>query len=80
MDTYYLNAPETTERFEDLKTLYKTEISSMAMQVIKKYGIDYILLTKHTKKFYNIGGLSFKDKCLRTIFKNEEAELYATQC
>ncbi len=80
MDTYYLNAPGTTERFDDLKTLYKTEASSIALHIIRRYGIDYILLTNHTKRFYNIRSLSFKDKCLTNVFKNEEAEIYVAQC
>ncbi len=80
MDTYYLNAPETTERFDDLNTLYITEISSVAKQIIDKYGIDYMLLTKHGRKFYNIQKLSFRDKCLKEVFKNEEAELYSAEC
>jgi len=79
-DTYYLGAKDTTERFEDLKTLYKTEFSSVAKQIISKYGIDYILLSKHGKKFYEIKKLSFTDKCIKEVFKNEEAGIYSAEC
>ncbi|MBI4155522.1 hypothetical protein HY498_05565 [Candidatus Woesearchaeota archaeon] len=79
-DTYYLGAPDTTERFEDLKTLFTTEFSSVAKQIISKYGIDYILLSKHVKKFYKVDKLSFIDKCIKQVFKNEEAEIYSTEC
>lgn len=80
LDTYYLSAPATTERFRDLNSLFKTELSSVAKQIIDKYGVDYILLTEHGKRFYNIEKLSYLDKCIKEVFKNEEASIYNAQC
>jgi uncharacterized membrane protein len=80
MDTYYLGVKDTNERFEDLNTLYTTEINSIAKQIIEKYGVDYIFLTKHGKKFYNLDKLNYKDKCFKEVFKNEDAEIYSTEC
>ena len=80
LDTYYLSAPATTERFDDLNTLFKTELFSASKKIIDKYGVDYILLTKHGKMFYSIEKLNYHDKCIKEVFQNEEARIYSTEC
>ncbi len=80
IDTYYLGAPATTERFNDLNILFKTELFSAAKQIIDRYGVDYILLTKHGKMFYNVEKLNYQDKCIKEVFRNEEARIYSTEC
>ena len=80
MDTYYLGAQDATARHDDLKTLFTTELTTLAKKMISKYGIDYILLTNHGKKFYNIKNLPYQEKCIKLIYQNEESEIYSAEC
>lgn len=44
IDENFLLAPDTTERFKDIEKIYSTKSEVEALEVIKKYNIDYILL------------------------------------
>ena len=64
----------------DIDSLYRTSDIALAKKIIDKYGVDYILLTKHDKMFYNIEKLNYHDKCIKEVFQNEEARIYSTEC
>ena len=44
IDKNFLLAPDTSERYKDIETIYSTKSEVEALEIIKKYNIDYILL------------------------------------
>ena len=44
IDKNFLLAPDTSERYRDIETIYSTKSEVEALEIIKKYNIDYILL------------------------------------
>ena len=67
-------------RYKDIETLYQSKFETEALGILDKYGVDYILLTKHGKMFYSIEKLNYHDKCIKEVFQNEEARIYSTEC
>ena len=49
MDDNFLLAPDTSERYKDIKLLYSTKSEVTALEIIKKYNIDYIFIPVETE-------------------------------
>jgi len=44
IDNNFLLAPSTTERFDDVETIYSTNSEVEALELLQKYNVDYIFL------------------------------------
>ncbi len=52
LDSNFLLAPDTSERYEDVKLLYSTKSEVTALELIEKYNIDYIFIPIETELKY----------------------------
>jgi len=76
MDTNFLLAPSTDERFKHVSSLLGNVLGDeTASFLLRKYNIDYVYLSYRTKLKHNIKTLSYEG-CLRKVFENENVEIF----
>jgi len=84
MDSNFFYAPNLNERYTDSQTLFYTRDIELAQDIIKKYNIQYVLITKDMKSGLvwqkDDEGLLFllastKDK-FKKLYDNGEVELW----
>ena len=76
MDTNFLLAPHTDERYRHLNSLFTNVLSEeIAGDLLSKYNVNYVYLSHRTKLKYNIKTLSYTG-CLRSVFENEQVEIF----
>ncbi len=77
-DTKYLLAPD---KYSEVKEMFKTESLVKALQLMKKNNVDYVYMSKRSKGREGITGLKYYDKqCLKTVYENEDAQIYKVLC
>ena len=83
MDSNSGYAPNLKVRYQDMQTLFYTRSADQAKELINKYDIDYILITKEMKEglVWNNRdeGLLFvveNSKEFRSVIKNDEVEVW----
>jgi 4-amino-4-deoxy-L-arabinose transferase-like glycosyltransferase len=77
-DNNYVLAPNLEERLNDIFYVYNTWSESKALQLLKKYDVNYLLLTEKAKQDYGITRIAYleNEKC----FKKERETLYRIRC
>jgi len=76
MDTNFLLAPNTDDRFKHLSSLFSNVLSlEGAGFLLERYHVDYVYLSHRTKVKYNIRKLNYEN-CLRKVFGNENVEIF----
>ncbi len=50
MDSYFVNAPDPEGRYRDSQTLFKTRNMGIAMEILKKYDVNYIYIDNAMKQ------------------------------
>lgn len=78
-DNFFLLAPD---RYSDMEELFKTQSLVRAFDIIKKYNINYICLSKRTKQIYGIEELVYArdENCFKEVLQNEGTEIYKITC
>jgi hypothetical protein len=79
IDNDFILAPNPDERLNDIKTIYTTISSAVALEYIKKYDIKVIYISDDTRNIYNISNLSYasNDRCFRSVRGNR---YYVVNC
>ena len=83
MDSNFLYIPGIDQRFNDIGDIYTTSSGKKALQLLKKYGTDYIYFSGKTKQLYNIERLRYiaeDDTCFRKVKASERFEAYKVRC
>jgi 4-amino-4-deoxy-L-arabinose transferase-like glycosyltransferase len=68
LDSNFLLAPDTSERYEDIKLLYSTKSEVTALELIRKYNIDYIFIPIETELKYGKVKWTDDTNCFKGIF------------
>jgi hypothetical protein len=82
MDSNFIYAPDVNKRFQDSNELFSTGEIDRALEIIKEYEIDYILLTKKIKEeLWEEGdeGLQFLllySKSFKKIYNQNDIEIW----
>jgi len=82
MDSKFLYAPNLNERYKDSEKLFYTRDYDVASDIIKKYNIEYILITEKMKDglvWEEDEGLLFllnSIKSYKLIYRNNEVEIW----
>ncbi len=78
-DSYFLLAPD---RYGDISTVFTTQSLVNAMNIIKKYNIDYIYFSDRTKEKYGIEEIIYArdENCFKSVFSTESAQVYRILC
>ncbi len=68
IDNNFLLAPDTTQRFKDVNTIYSTKSEVEALELIKKYNVDYIFLPVEIEIKYGRVKWLYDKACFEQIF------------
>lgn len=49
IDDYYLLQPQVNERYDDIGRLYRSSFETEAVDIVEKYGADFVVVPPHTK-------------------------------
>lgn len=81
IDTNYLFVPDIEERYLDLQIIYSSAVSIRAIEIMEKYGAEYILLNDRARKLYNITRISYaSEECFPIIFSKNGIQVYEKRC
>jgi len=82
IDSYFLLSEDIESKFSDIEILYQTPFEARALEIIRKYKINYIYLSEKTKKQFGITNLIYtQDKnCFDNVYENDEAKIYKITC
>ena len=78
IDSLFILVPN---RLDDMQLVFETQSLVKALQIIDKYDVDYIYLSKRTLDKHNQDTLKFiNDACFRERYSNEQATVYKVLC
>jgi len=77
-DSEFLLAPNPFERYEDIKVIYTVGSEAIALNLIKKYDINYIYVSDNLDKIYENHNLNFLDD--KNCFKEIKWRIYEVRC
>jgi len=81
IDKNFLLAPNVNQRIEDAELLATTWNRALALQKIKNYGINYLLLTDYLRDRYDIKEIKyFDDVCFDKVIGIERGAIYKVLC
>lgn len=77
-DQWRPNDPEVAQRVNDVKTLYTTHSIGLARQLLRKYGVRYVLVGEAETAKYGAGsaGLQKFGRFMRVAFSTRGATIY----
>ena len=82
MDTNFMLVKNINKRFDEANSVFTLESEIKALELIKKYDIDYIYLSEKSKKEYKIKKLKYgmNENCFEKVFENEAGEIIRIVC
>lgn len=78
MDSYFLGAINTGERFEDITTVYNTYSKIIALESLRKYNVNYIYIDDYVKDKYNLTKVRYIDD--ENCFEDIKNDVYKVIC
>jgi len=78
-DTNFLLAPD---RYSDVVTIYTTESLVIGSQLLNKYDVDYIYLSKRALDLYNTNDIKYieDENCFKKLYGTEKTRVYKFIC
>ncbi|MDI6737289.1 MAG: hypothetical protein QME12_02115 [Nanoarchaeota archaeon] len=77
-DNIFMFAPD---RYDDVKLMLTTESLVKTTQLMHKYGVDYVLMSRSTKDMYKMEDLKYANtECFNEEFSREKAKVYRLVC
>ena len=81
MDDHFLSTKDAETRLKDLKTIYTTTFQTEALKLFDKYNIQYLIITKDAKQFYNYTKPPYiNPDCFYLIYKYHQNDIYKIKC
>lgn len=90
MDDRFGTIGDVETRLADLNTLYHTTLQTIALDLLDKYNLQYIVLTSHAAKTEKLDSLTvplpyFSRKCFEMVYNegeryNNNARIYHVRC
>ena len=78
IDSFFLLAPN---RYDDVQTVFDTQSVVKALQIMDKYDVEYIYISKRTYEKNYAGTVKFlTDECFSKRYSNEYATVYKILC
>jgi len=81
-DMNFMFVDDAEKRNEELSSLFTIESEVKAIEIIKRYDIDYIYISEKTKKRYGIDELKYAvdEQCFKKVFENESGHVIKVLC
>ena len=82
VDTNFLFVKNINKRLDEAISLFSLESEVKALELIKRYDIDYIYLSEKSKEKYDIKKLKYSvnEMCFEKVFENESGEIIKIIC
>ncbi len=81
MDTEFSRIENIERRFSALNSLYRTTLQTEAIELLKEYDIEYLVLTPRAQERYNITHFKYyTPRCLKKIFNNDKTRIFFGRC
>lgn len=81
MDDHFISTKDAETRLQDLKTIYTTTFQTEALKLFDKYNIQYIIVTKEAKQFYNYTKPPYiNPDCFYLLYKYNKNDIYKIKC
>ena len=78
IDSNFINAGDTEEIYDDIKTIYSTNFETQAVQLLNKHNIKYIFVKDSTSI---LGEIDYaEDKCFTEVYNNSGVRIYRSNC
>ncbi len=77
IDDNFILIKNIDQRYEDIKTIYRTKLLTQAIELIDKYKINYIYLSHKIKNKFKIKNIEYlnEKRCFEKVYSNN-AEIY----
>jgi|SRR3989338_1025378 len=72
IDSNFLMAQNSEQRYLDVMEIYTTPFEIEALELMKKYRVDYMIINEKIKEIYKIKEVSYikDEKCFKEVFNN----------
>ncbi len=80
MDENYVLADDVDLRFNDMQKIFNTRFQSIALELLEKYNVSYIVITPRATKYYEQHDLAYRTpECFEKVYK-VETRIYKVTC
>ena len=79
-DEEYFFAPETQERWDDVKKIFLTKSDNIMMDLVEAYNISYIYISRNVIKRYGYQTLFEDNECFEKIYETKDTEVFHLIC
>jgi len=80
MDKQFTLIKDADQRFADLQLLFKTSFQTQALGLFDQYGINYLILTPHAQRKYNLAEFPYLTReCFEQVY-SQETKIYKIKC
>jgi len=80
MDNNFILIDDINERFNDLNQTFRAIFKTQALDLLGKYGVNYIYFSNQTKGLFRIDELNFVDSnCFQLVY-NTSVKIYQARC
>ncbi len=81
-DSLFLLAPQAENRIKDIRIAYTSQSETPVLEIMRRYGVDYIILDEYTREKFKIEELSYLSdkKCFSNVYNEEKVKIYRFKC
>lgn len=82
IDSNYMLVEDASQRFNEVRQIYRTDINTEAISLLNKYSVDYIIFSETTKQAYGADSFiaSGDSQCYELVFENQEVQVFKPMC
>ncbi len=81
IDTRFPMSADVRQRLEDLEAVYTTRSQISALEILERYDVSYLVITKKALSSRNLTDIGFfSDDCYALVFENSEARVFRSLC
>ena len=80
-DSSFLLVDNIDRRFEDIETIYTSNLETRIVGLLDKYDVDFILVSNRTRERFNTDTFIFnRSDCFTLMFRKADVEVYRSEC
>ncbi len=81
LDDHFFMSPDVKQRIMDMETLYTTPSQVEATEILDRYDISHLVVTRKALESRNLTGLAYvNNNCFEPVYENSDAIIYSSLC
>jgi len=80
LDTRFISVGDAEERYRDITTFYTTPFKVQAVEILNKYGVNYVYFSPTAKDFFGVEELSFVTPLCFVPIYEKNVIIYKSKC